>query len=130
MLIMRRYWIDAGQDDYVRSFRRFLVAAKGHPFISFLTLYSFLGPIVAAGLCMAGGEIARGTAIGAAGIVFLVGVFVVTMKLNFPIYNEVTTWDAAARPDNWKQIRERFNTLNLIRGASALFSFVMLIVAL
>ena len=126
VVIMQRQWNMLEKEDYVRYFKGFLLIAKGNPIVTLLTLASFVLPVAIGITRLVSGNNAQGLLMIAAGLVFFVGCFGVTMRLNFPIYTRVIGWENAESATDWQAVRKRFYILNVIRMTSAIVSFVFL----
>jgi uncharacterized membrane protein len=128
VVILQQQWDLLEKHEYVRYFKGFLLVAKGNPVITFLTLASFIFPLVNGLFHFFSGNSIQGMIMIIAGVVFFIGCFLVTMKLNFPIYNKVIGWTDAETVHDWEDVRKRFLILNIIRMTSALITFVLLII--
>ncbi|MGC4118653.1 MAG: DUF1772 domain-containing protein [Myxococcales bacterium] len=129
VFIMHKQWLAQSRAEYWVQFQGFLRVAKGNGLVTVLTLYSFLVPLALSVHLLVQGAILRGALMGIAGLVFMLGCFVVTMALNFPIYNKVISWRSEADAVGWEEIRRRFHLLNCIRFASSLCACAALLVA-
>lgn len=129
VFLLQRQWGAQDKVSYVTGFRQFLLAAKGHPLITLLTFISFIAPSVLAVLAYQSGRVLDGTLFVLAAAIFFLGCFVVTVFLNLPIYNTVISWERESDYGAWHEVRRRFFTLNVIRFASALASFLLMIAA-
>jgi uncharacterized membrane protein len=126
VVIMQRQWTSLGKEEYIQYFKGFLLIAKGNPIITLLTLASFILPTIVGINHIISGNNAQGVITIIAGIVFFLGCFGVTMRLNFPIYAEVTGWNDVESVTDWEEVRRRFYVLNVIRMTSAIVSFILL----
>lgn len=131
VIVMERMWRALEAPSYVEAMQTFLPAAKGDPVIATLTMLPFLAPIIALILLARAGD-AASTQFTATlvGTIFAVGPFVVTLRLNFPIYQTIMGWKAGTTPNNWQDIRQRFFMLNLIRMSLALAGMLCFLLAL
>jgi uncharacterized membrane protein len=62
-----------------------------------------------------------------AGLVLFVVALAVTMTIEVPIANKVKSWSSSPLPDNWRQLRDRWASVHLIRvvtGIAGLALFV------
>jgi len=126
VVIMQRQWESLGKNEYVPYFKGFLLTAKGNPVISLLTFTSFLLPWGMGTLQLLNGAALQGWISISAGVIFFGGCLLVTLWLNFPIYNKVIGWEHAEAATDWQEVRGRFYRLNVIRMSSALLTFVCL----
>ena len=127
VFIMQRQWKTMTREGYYQNFKGFLSVAKGDGLITVLTLFSFLIPIPVGIIEILRGAFMEGLLVLIAGLVFLLGCFLVTMKLNFPIYNKVMAWKSADDAEDWDWVRRRFFLLNIIRFSSSAATFLLLI---
>lgn len=123
VFLLQRQWMRQQKDEYALYFKQFLLVAKGHPLITVLSFVPFIGPLYLAT------QSPDKIALWAAGLVFFLGCFIVTVFLNLPIYRRVIAWKTSDDYANWKEVRTRFFVLNLIRFISALVSLVLLLTA-
>lgn len=126
VVLMQQQWAKLRREEYVPYFKGFLTIAKGNPIISLITLGSFIIPVAMGVVALMRNAILPGILLLSAGLVFFLGCFLVTMKLNFPIYNKVIGWTESDDAADWEDVRARFFTLNLIRMSSAITSFALL----
>ena len=126
VVIMQQQWNTLDKEEYIRYFKRFLLIAKGNPIITLLTLAAFILPVVVGTEYILSGSTYSGAITIVAGVVFFLGCFGVTMRLNFPIYAKVTGWQDVESVTDWEEVRKRFYTLNIIRMTSAVVSFILL----
>lgn len=126
VVVMQAHWSTLKKEEYVPSFKGFLQVAKGNATITVLTLASFLLPWVLGTIQLLSGNTLPGALALLAGVVFFLGCFGVTMRLNFPIYNQVMGWQEAAAVTGWEEVSRRFYGLNVIRMTSAIVSFLLL----
>ncbi len=128
VIVLQRMWRQMSPHDYIASMQRFLPAAKGHPVITAMTLVPILAPPLASfGFVRAGGW-GLGV-VSIVGALLMLGVLIVTLRLNFPIYDAVMAWEPNTEPDNWQAIRARFYALNGIRlGLSLALTVCLLLV--
>jgi uncharacterized membrane protein len=126
VVIMHKHWSKLEGKEYVFYFKGFLMIAKGNPFISLLTFGSFLIPLTLGVVCILLNNTLSGILFLFAGAIFFLSCFLVTMKLNFPIYNKVIGWTGINDATDWKNVRYRFFILNIIRMSGAILSFALL----
>jgi len=130
VVIMQRQWNMLEQEEYVRLFKGFLLIAKGNSIVTLLTLASFLLPATVGITHLISGNTYQGGIMIAAGIVFFIGCFGVTMRLNVPIYAKVIGWENAESATDWQEVRRRFYILNVTRMISAMVSFLFLAIGI
>jgi hypothetical protein len=129
VVILHRMWLTMPAETYIRSMQTFLPAAKGNPFITTITLLPIIAPIAA----LVDGRANAGT--GAFGLT-LIGLILafcpllITLRLNFPIYQTMMNWQTASPPANLPQTRTRFQALNLARLLLAVGAMLCFLLAL
>lgn len=63
-------------------------------------------------------------------VIYLLGTFVVTMRVHIPMNNEIATWSPDSPREDWQGIRSRWARWNHVRAASSATSFVFYIAAI
>lgn len=65
------------------------------------------------------------------GITYIAGIIIYTHEVNLPLNDYTESWDPNNVPDDWQQIRERWNSANMLRTvlSIALFSVSLLMLA-
>lgn len=129
VVIMQKQWKTLDKQDYIKMFGGFLLVAKNNPVISMVTLSSAFLP-----LAISISQIVKGMYFNSAlsllaGLSFLFGCLIVTLRLNFPIYNRVISWGKNDEAAEWEEVRNRFYKLNVIRLFFAVLSFFFLTLA-
>ncbi|GEM_PF-3473155 len=130
VFLLQKQWERLSKNEYIIYFKGFLLVAKGNPLISVLTFLSFLFPIVLGIIHMLDNNSLKGIALLASGVVFFIGCFMVTLKLNLPIYNKVINWDSEDDAADWEIVRTRFYRLNIIRMSSSILSFFLTLLSI
>src|SRR5262249_26332168 len=59
-------------------------------------------------------------AFAVAGLLLFLGVLLVTLLVNVPIDNEIKRWTPRDVPDNWTEIRDRWQTFHTVRTFASL----------
>jgi hypothetical protein len=126
VIALQPMWGALGADAYRQALQWFLPAAKGHPVITALTLLPIAAPLVV--ILVGATPFVSGLAL--AGAVFSLGILIVTLRLNFPIYATIMGWQSTQDMDGWHDVRQRFYHVNLVRFMLALTAFVAFLVAL
>jgi uncharacterized membrane protein len=62
-------------------------------------------------------------------IIYVVGTFLVTVRIHIPMNNRIATWSSTSPPDEWTTVRARWRRWNHIRAAAAVISFVFYLTA-
>jgi len=60
-----------------------------------------------------------------ASLLLIIGSLVVTTAIEIPINNQVVTWTNETVPENWQQLRGRWQYYNVVRVVLALLSFAL-----
>ncbi|WP_157972468.1 DUF1772 domain-containing protein [Saliphagus sp. LR7] len=63
-------------------------------------------------------------------IVYLVGTFLVTMRIHIPMNDRIATWSPGSPPDEWATVRSRWARWNHVRTMAAVVSFALYIAAI
>lgn len=63
-------------------------------------------------------------------LLFVAGALVITTAIEVPINNQVVTWTEGNVPDNWQQVRNRWQYYNVIRVICAILGFLLLAAAI
>jgi uncharacterized membrane protein len=63
-------------------------------------------------------------------LVFVAGVFVITIGINAPINNQIVKWSVESPPANWMTLRDQWNNINWIRTPASGLSFVLFMLTL
>ncbi len=119
VVLMEPTWNRHTPTDAIRTLQTFLEVAKGHPIIAGLTFVGLLLPIVALVLLWQVGNIAALILTGAGWLSFGIGVFVVTVWLNLPLYEVLMGLEPDSPSANWQTSRGRFYWLNRVRGIAS-----------
>ncbi|NDJ52455.1 MAG: DUF1772 domain-containing protein [Chloroflexi bacterium] len=130
VFIMQMKWNRQTGSEYMTDIQPFLEVAKGHWVIQIVMFTVILAPIGAA-IALDGTASAITPALIWAGtIIFMIGVFGVTIALNFPVYDAMMSMSAEQPSDEWPQLRQRFFALNLSRMIASGISFLAFITVL
>jgi uncharacterized membrane protein len=62
-----------------------------------------------------------------ASLLLIMGSLVITTAIEVPINNQVVTWTNENVPENWQQIRGRWQYYNVVRTVLALLSFALFV---
>lgn len=63
--------------------------------------------------------------LASAAVIYSVGIIVFTHEVNLPLNYYTESWNPAALPADWQQIREQWNSANALRVVSAGTAFVL-----
>ncbi|MFZ1388702.1 MAG: DUF1772 domain-containing protein [Thiolinea sp.] len=65
-----------------------------------------------------------------AGLIYILGIIVFTKQVNLPLNYYTESWNPAALPSDWEQVRASWNSANAWRVASSGVAFVLGLIAL
>lgn len=65
-----------------------------------------------------------------ASILIIIGSLVITTAIEVPINNQAVTWTDEKVPENWQQLRGRWQYYNVVRTILALISFILFAAAI
>lgn len=68
--------------------------------------------------------------LGAAGVLYALGIVVFTAQVNLPLNAYTESWDPRALPSDWMQTREQWNAANLWRTVASAAAFALALFAL
>jgi hypothetical protein len=128
--VLRRQWDGMEARDFVPNFQGFLAVAKGNPAVTAITMAASLAPLAAGAISLARGALSRGALCALAGLAFLGGCLVFTLRVNFPIYERAMSWKGPEGAEDRLEILRRFNRSNIVRLASSLTAFALLLAAI
>ena len=63
-------------------------------------------------------------------IIYLIGTFLVTIRIHIPMNNRIATWSSTSPPNEWATVRARWRRWNHVRAAAAVVSFVFYLTAI
>lgn len=62
------------------------------------------------------------------GFVLFLLALLVTLIVEVPIDNQIKRWTATALPDNWRQLRDRWETFHVVRTVVSVVGLVLLLI--
>lgn len=62
-------------------------------------------------------------------VVYLVGTFLVTMRVHIPMNERIATWSPASPPEEWATVRARWARWNHVRTTAAVVAFALYLAA-
>jgi hypothetical protein len=121
---------DLTASEFTLVMHRFLGAVRTHPLHYGLVSTSLLAPIAA--LVLLGGSAGSLTfVLVSLGLIsFAAGLILVSRYLVEPIYDVFSSWETESPPVNWRETRDRYFRLNVIRGFGSGTAFVLFLVSL
>jgi uncharacterized membrane protein len=129
VVIMQRMWAALPVTTYMEAMQSFLPAAKGNLFVTIIMFLPIFAPVgVLVGL--RNESESSQFLLTLVGLILACGPFLVTLRLNFPIYDAMMHWQPTNPPHNWQQTRTRFFVLNLLRFILALGAMLCFLLAL
>jgi uncharacterized membrane protein len=63
-------------------------------------------------------------------VVYLVGTFLVTMRVHIPMNERIATWSRESPPEEWTTVRARWARWNHVRTTAAVVSFALYLAAI
>jgi uncharacterized membrane protein len=69
-------------------------------------------------------------ALALAGVAYLLGIILFTQQVNLPLNKITEAWNPQALPDDWVQVRDRWNTANLWRTVVNFVAFIVAVLTL
>jgi uncharacterized membrane protein len=121
---------DLTASEFTLVMQRFLGTVRTHPLHYGLVITSLLAPIAA--LVLLGGSAGSLTfVLVLVGLIsFVAGPVLVSRYLVEPIYDVFSSWETESPPENWRETRDRYFRLNVIRGLGSGTAFVLFLVSL
>jgi uncharacterized membrane protein len=121
---------DLTASEFTLVMQRFLRVVRTHPLHYGLVITSLLAPIAA--LVLLGGSAGSLTfVLILVGLIsFAAGPVLVSRYLVEPIYDVFLSWEIESPPENWREARDRYFRLNVIRGLGSGTTFVLFLVSL
>jgi hypothetical protein len=121
---------DLTASEFTLVMQRFLGVVRTHPLHYGLVITSLLAPI--ATLVLLGGSAGSLTyVLTLVGLIsFAAGPVLVSRYLVEPIYDVFLSWEIESPPENWREARDRYFRLNVIRGLGSGTTFVLFLVSL
>ena len=122
---------DLTASEFSLVMQRFLGTVRTHPLHYGLVITSPLAPIAA--LVLLGGSAGSLTfVLVLVGLIsFVAGPVLVSRYLVEPIYDVFSSWETESPPaENWRETRDRYFRLNVIRGLGSGTAFVLFLVSL
>lgn len=110
--------------------QRFLEVVRTHPLHYALVITSLLAPIAALVLLGTSAGSLTFVLILVGLISFAAGLVLVSRYLVEPIYDVFLSWEIESPPENWREARDRYFRLNVIRGLGSGTTFVLFLVSL
>jgi len=121
---------DLTASEFTLVMQRFLGVVRTHPLHCGLVITSLLAPI--ATLVLLGEHAGSLTfVLILVGLIsFAAGPVLVSRYLVEPIYDVFSSWEIESPPETWREARDRYFHLNVIRGLGSVTTFVLFLVSL
>lgn len=116
--------------EFTLVMQRFLGVVRTHPLHYGLVITSLLAPIAALVLLSPSAGSLTFVLILVGLISFAAGPVLVSRYLVEPIYDVFSSWEIESPPENWREARDRYFRLNVIRGLGSGTTFVLFLVSL
>jgi len=121
---------DLTASEFTLVMQRFLAAVRTHPLHYGLVITSLLAPIAALVLLGGSAESLTFVLVLLGLISFAAGPVLVSRYLVEPIYDVFASWETESPPENWREARDRYFRLNVIRGLGSGMAFVLFLFSL
>ena len=121
---------DLTSSEFTLVMQRFLGVGRTHPLHYGLVITSVLAPVVALFL-LRGSTGSLAFLLVLAGLVsFFAGVVLASRYLVEPVYDVFLSWEVESPPGDWREARDRYFGLNVIRGTGSGAAFVLFLISL
>jgi uncharacterized membrane protein len=130
LAFFQRVLKDLTAPEFTLVMQRFLGVVRTHPLHYGLVITSLLAPVAALVLLRGGGGSSTFLLILAGLISFAAGPALVSRYLVEPIYDVFSSWEIESPPENWRVARDRYFSLNAIRGLGSGTAFVLFLISL
>ena len=122
---------DLAAPEFTLVMQRFLGTARTHPLHYGLVITSTLAPVAALVLLRESAGSPSFVLFLLAGLIsFFAGPVLVSRYAVEPIYDVFLSWKIESPPENWREARDRYFRLNVIRGLGSGAAFVLFLVSL
>jgi uncharacterized membrane protein len=130
MLVIQRMMSPLSAPEYTRIMQGLIRGADDPPIVPLIVVISMLAPLVTLIKLRhaRNSTVWKMTFIG--WLVFVIGVFGITIGINAPINNQILKWPMDAPPADWMALRDRWNNINWIRTPASGLSFVLFMLTL
>lgn len=129
-VVIQRMLATLSASEYTRIMQGLIRGADDPPLVPAMVIIAVVAPVVALVQLRHERESAAFRYTLTGWLAFTVGVLVVTVGFNAPINNMIMKWDAQSPPADWMQMRDRWNSLNVIRTPMSGIAFVCFLLSL
>jgi hypothetical protein len=120
---------DLSGSEFTLVMQRFLKITRTHPLNYAMVLTSGIAPVAV--LVMLGESLGSPsfvlTAIGL--LAFWCGSILPSTFIAQPLYGVFMSWEIDAPPQDWREVRERYFRVNVVRGLGSAIAFVCFVIA-
>ncbi|MDQ3794558.1 MAG: DUF1772 domain-containing protein [Actinomycetota bacterium] len=121
---------DLTASEFALVMHRFLEVVRTHPLNYGLVITSMLAPIAALFMLRESAGGLTFVLVLAGWMAFVAGAVLVSRFFAEPIYNVFLSWKTQSPPENWREARDQYFRLNVIRGLGSGTAFVLFLVSL
>src|ERR671916_337107 len=120
---------DLSGPEFALVMQRFLKITRTHPLNYAMVLVSGLAPVAVLGVVRerAGGLAFVLTAVGL--LAFWCGSILPSTFVAQPLYGVFMSWGIDAPPQDWREARDRYFRINVVRGLGSAIAFVCFVIA-
>jgi len=130
IVVIQRMLAPLSASDYTRTMQSLIHGADDPPIVPAVVVIGMVAPLVT----LVKLRHARRSTVWKltfwGWLIFVVGVFGITIGINAPINNQIVKWPVQSPPADWMALRDRWNGLNWIRTPASGLSFVLFMLSL
>ena len=130
VVVIQRMLVPLSASDYTRIMQNLIHGADSPPLVPMVVVVGMVAPLYALFRLRRATRSMTWKLTFWGWLVFLVGVFAVTMIINVPINNQIVKWNVQSPPSDWQEIRDRWNAISYLRTPAAGISFVLFMLSL
>jgi hypothetical protein len=130
LAFFQRTWKDLTDSEFSLEIQKFLGVARTHPLNYGLVTASVLAPAAALILFRGSAEDPAFVLVLAGLVTFIAGPVLVSRFFVEPIYDVFLGWKVEAPPEGWREARDRYFRLNVIRFLGSGAAFVLFLAGL
>ena len=130
IVVIQRMLAPLSASDYTRIMQSLIHGADDPPLVPLVVVIGMVAPLVTLIKLRHARQSAVWKLTFWGWLVFVVGVFIVTVGINAPINNQIVKWPVQSPPANWMELRDRWNSLNWIRTPASGVSFLLFALSL
>lgn len=130
IVVIQRMLAPLSASDYTRIMQSLIYGADDPPLVPLVVVIGMVAPLVTLIKLRHARQSTVWKLTFWGWLVFVVGVFIVTVGINAPINNQIVKWPVQSPPDNWMELRDRWNSLNWVRTPASGLSFLLFTLSL